>query len=360
MEHILTAHFSKYPQMTPQDAVKLIYQSSFGGGHLITDTTAALSYLRAERAAVTAAPLPLCEDIGRGMTRLSLQAEQCASIDDTMLIRIFSASAKRVLSRKDNRQRMEDGLSVLTQLTAQRKAPFSEEELSAYLEEYRAAGYPIVRHSEIYRQAYAPTYRVMESVFPMLLPLISAIDHLLAVNSSPVCIAIDGNAAAGKTTAAEALASLYDCNVFHMDDFFLPFHMRTPQRLAEPGGNVHYERFHDEVISGILSQKSFSYVPYSCNEGAYLPPITVKPKHLSIIEGSYAHHPRLQHAYDLRAAMQIDPEEQKKRILRRNGEELLQMFLTRWIPLESTYFHTYRIFSEADILINPKSLQNNG
>ena len=358
MEHILTVHFSKYPKMTPQDAVKLIYQSSFGGGHLISDTSAAMAYLRTERASATMLSIPLCEPIGHGMTRLSLHSEQCASIDDMTLIRMFAASAKRVLSRKDNQQRMEEGLSVLTQMTAQGKAPFSMDALSVYLHDYRVAGYPIVRHSEIFRQTYDPAYRVMESIFPSLFPLISAIDRLLATQKESVCIAIDGNAAAGKTTAADALASLYDCNVFHMDDFFLPFHMRTPQRLAEPGGNIHYERFHDEVISGILSQESFSYAPYSCSEGTYLPPITVEPKRLSIIEGSYAHHPLFRHAYDLRAVLYITPKEQQTRILRRNGEDLLNMFLARWIPLESTYFHTYRIFSEADILITDQCVKN--
>jgi len=40
------------------------------------------------------------------------------------------------------------------------------EELEAYLEEYKRAGYPMVSHSEQYRQAYKPAYRiVLESIF---------------------------------------------------------------------------------------------------------------------------------------------------------------------------------------------------
>lgn len=65
--------------------------------------------------------------------------------------------------------------------------------------------------------------------------------------------AIDGNAAAGKSTLAARIAAFfapqYSVNVFHMDDFFLPGALRTPERLAEPGGNVHYERFQDEVLA---------------------------------------------------------------------------------------------------------------
>ena len=45
---ILIAHAKRYPLMQPQDAVKLIYQNEFGGGHLIRDEEACLNYLRRE------------------------------------------------------------------------------------------------------------------------------------------------------------------------------------------------------------------------------------------------------------------------------------------------------------------------
>ena len=61
-------------------------------------------------------------------------------------------------------------------------------------------------------------------------------------------IAIDGRAASGKTTLAAALAAETGGTVVHMDDFFLPAELRTPQRLAAPGGNVHAERFAEEVL----------------------------------------------------------------------------------------------------------------
>ena len=35
LEAILKIHVKRYPLMQPTDAVKLIYQNEFGGGHLI-------------------------------------------------------------------------------------------------------------------------------------------------------------------------------------------------------------------------------------------------------------------------------------------------------------------------------------
>ena len=71
--------------------------------------------------------------------------------------------------------------------------------------------------------------------------LLSQLDKLLA--DGPIILAIDGGSASGKTTLSDSLANIYDCTVFHMDDFFLCPEQRTQERYAEPGGNVDRERF---------------------------------------------------------------------------------------------------------------------
>jgi len=72
-------------------------------------------------------------------------------------------------------------------------------------------------------------------------------------------IAMDGRAAAGKTTLAEELAVTLGGAVVHMDDFFLPGELRTPERLAAPGGNVHAERFVEEVLPYLRRGEAFRY-----------------------------------------------------------------------------------------------------
>ena len=80
-----------------------------------------------------------------------------------------------------------------------------------------------------------------------------------------VIVAVDGKCTSGKTTLAARLAEIYDCNVFHMDDFFLRPEQRTPERFAEVGGNVDYERFQEEVLLPLKSGKAFSYRPFDCS-----------------------------------------------------------------------------------------------
>ena len=52
-------------------------------------------------------------------------------------------------------------ISVLERLAREEKCPFSAAELTAYLTGYRAAGCPMVSHSETYRNLYHPAYRVV-------------------------------------------------------------------------------------------------------------------------------------------------------------------------------------------------------
>lgn len=171
----------------------------------------------------------------------------------------------------------------------------------------------------------------------------------LQKEKTPLLIAIDGRCAAGKTTLAALLQDVTDCNLFHMDDFFLPPKLRTRERLGEPGGNVEYERFCLEVIRPILEGRPFSFRPYSCHLRRQTEPVFVQPKPLSIVEGAYSCHPHLWNYYDLRIFLDIDRTEQLRRIRSRNGAEQLKIFEEQWIPLEERYFSAFQIRERCDL-----------
>lgn len=156
---ILRLHAARYPLMQPQDAVKLLYQSTFGGGHLIRNRAQCLLRLEAEYAATPQqADLPLCEELGGALVRVQLGALDACHISPQMLCTWFIDSAARCSGRMDV---FEDKLRILEAQTAAGLFGFSGDALSAYLRAYCAAGCPAVSHSEIYRRAYAPAYRVV-------------------------------------------------------------------------------------------------------------------------------------------------------------------------------------------------------
>lgn len=187
--------------------------------------------------------------------------------------------------------------------------------------------------------------------------ILSAIGRCKSGNT-PFLIAIDGRCAAGKTTLAKQLQDTLSCNVFHMDDFFLPPGLRTRERLAQPGGNVDYERFRSEVLLPILQGGSFSYRPYNCHLQRQVEPKRVLPKTINIVEGSYSCHPHLWDAYNLRIFLDIDPAEQLQRIEKRNGTENVKVFQKQWIPLEETYFSAYQIAQHCDLLFLPTQMED--
>lgn len=165
-----------------------------------------------------------------------------------------------------------------------------------------------------------------------------------------VIVAIDGSCTAGKTTLASKLAELYDCNVIHMDDFFLRPEQRTPQRYAQIGGNVDYERFLAEVLLPLKAGKAFSYRPFDCGSFTLTAPVEVLPKKLTVIEGTYSHHPRFGDPYDLKIFLTVPPEVRRQRILERPAF-LHRRFFEEWIPMEQRYFDGFRIPQQSDILI---------
>ena len=167
-----------------------------------------------------------------------------------------------------------------------------------------------------------------------------------------ILIAIDGSCTAGKSTLAALLARELDCNLFHMDDFFLRPEQRTPERLAQPGGNVDYERFREEVLLPLKEGTPFSYRPYDCSAGKLKEPVTVEPKPINIIEGTYSHHPYFEDPCDLRVFLKVSPEVRRSRILQRPAF-LHKRFLEAWIPMEQRYFEEFSIEEQADLALWP-------
>ena len=153
----------------------------------------------------------------------------------------------------------------------------------------------------------------------------------------PVLVAIDGPCAAGKTGFARALAQQIGAAVVHADDFFLPPALRTPARLAVPGGNLHYERLLAQVLLPLRQTGRACFQPYDCHADALRPAIVLECPRVVLVEGSYTCQPALWDQYDLHFFLTLDAAEQRKRITARNGMEA-HRFFEEWIPLENAYF----------------------
>lgn len=165
LELILREHTERYPKMKPTDAVKLIYQNEFGGGHLIRDGRACLNALLREYASVERnISVPLYENIGNGMVRVNL-----AAVEESALERLCTEFIRSAAAHRGDMCSFLSKLETLKALTAQGVFAFGSTELDLYLAEYERAGCPAVSHSAEYRQYYSPAYRVIlssDAAFP--------------------------------------------------------------------------------------------------------------------------------------------------------------------------------------------------
>jgi len=178
--------------------------------------------------------------------------------------------------------------------------------------------------------------------------LFASIEELMQ-KKEQVIVAIDGDCASGKTTLAELVAQTFDCNIIQMDHFFLRPEQKTAVRLATVGGNIDHGRFVDEVLIPLKSGKHFSYQPFNCKTQAFGAPIFIEAKRLTVIEGSYSHHPAFSNYYDLKVVLSIPEDLQIERILKRNGHIMLENFKNIWIPMEKKYATTFELEKNSDL-----------
>ena len=344
-EIYLEEQLQKHPSMSPQDIVKLCYQAVFGAEHLLEDSEKARAYLSEEMDSVTAEDGELYEKISSGTIRVNLRVWKKRGLPTEWLFNMFAYSLKK--STREN----EAFLCVIREaerLIASADVSFSLAEWEKYIEEYISDGIRAVSHSEEYRRAEKPSYRIVDASFIRIFPVLEKINE---IRKRPAVIALDGRAASGKTTLSVLLSAVLDADVIHMDDFFVPLDLRTAERFLTPGENIHHERFSMEVLPFITDEGPFSYRIFDCSKMDYNGMREIGTKPFRIVEGSYSCHPVFGEYADVTVFSDVAYEEQLRRIRNRNGERLLSMFVDRWIPLEEEYFKAFEIQKKADITV---------
>lgn len=335
-----------HPSMQPRDVVKLCYQAAFGAEHLLADQKRARAYFDEEYDKVDENNIPLYEEISQDVCRVNLAAWKKSGMPSEWLFRMFVGTAS---VPQGSKTLFLQYLERAEQILKTADTSFEESEWKTYLLEYKESGMPSVHHSQVYREKEHPSYRIVNRRFIDVLPILQKAAQIQ--QDGIRVIAIDGRAAAGKSTAAEMLGKILDADIVQMDDFFLPPSLRTEERLSEAGGNVHYERFKEEVMPYLKTSREFSYRCFDCYRMDYHGEQSVKTLLWRLVEGSYSQHPVLGNYADLKVFMDVEPKEQMRRIICRNGNEMAAMFHDRWIPMEENYFEHYQIRNGADLVL---------
>ena len=368
-EKILRQQVSVHPSMEPRDVVKLCYQAAFGAEHLLEDLEAAEKYFMREYEQVQPdKEEPLYECIGEDIVRVNLGAWKKRMLPPEWLFRMFVETASR--PPKGRKESFDACIREADCLAAEGFFSFDQ----AAWEEF-SRGYPLaepiaVHHSDNYRKSEKPAYRLVHARCMRLLPLLELLnkkerekepgeeqkhrqerEQPRDIPAGNCVVAIDGRCASGKTTLSGLLAKIIDGSVIHMDDFFLPVDLRKEERLREPGGNVHYERFIEEVIPFLKTGEDFSYRCFDCKKMELGQERTVQGSGIIVVEGAYSCHPKFGEYMTLKAFCDVGPEEQLCRVAARDGELCAETFKQLWISMEEAYFAAYSVRERADVVI---------
>ena len=342
---LLIKHYKDFSELQIQDVFKYLYQSSFGCEHLISSLKTVTDYIAKEYNTVKSENEIQIEQLDGNYSRVHLSYLKDGLTVDTFG-KLFFLSAKK---ETDGLANLEKKLEIAKKLVREGLLPFSVNEFENAVNEWKNNGYPAVHHSDIFREKYKAAYRLIANEYIPFLTLFTELDKRLYKDS--VRLAIEGGSASGKTTLSKALEALYDCTVFHMDDFFLQPEQRTAERLAEVGGNVDRERFLEEVLQPLKRGETINYRRFNCRNMKIEEAVQIAPKKLTVIEGAYSMHPELSECYDYSVFLDIDEERQKKRIEKRNTPELAKRFFNEWIPLEKVYFKKMNVKERCDMVI---------
>jgi hypothetical protein len=155
----LKAQLSLHPAMTPQDVAKLCYQAAHGAEHLLADLSRARGYLLRELESVEADPhVPLIEPISDEIARVNLAAWKARELSADQLFDLFAATAQ---ISEDGGDRLQAYLDEAEALLSDEQTAISPSAWSEFRTAYDALGRPSIHHSDSYRSAEHPAYRIV-------------------------------------------------------------------------------------------------------------------------------------------------------------------------------------------------------
>ncbi len=158
---LLAHHFRRYPRMELVDVYKLLHQAAMGPGHAIDDPPDARAKLTAEMANLGEGPEdPIADPISPDgkMARIHLRPYFAAGHTENVLADAFVQTGRTYPAAPE---KLEKFCACLGDLAGAGGIPFSRDEVERYVQAIAARAYPVVHHSDAYRTAYRPAYRVV-------------------------------------------------------------------------------------------------------------------------------------------------------------------------------------------------------
>lgn len=165
LRRILSDQLLRYPRFEVRDLYKLIYQAAMGSEHAAQDIVAAHKRLQRELNGLAEGPEePIVDPISPdgGIVRINLRPYIAGGGDPSALVVAFIRTANEYKGTRANLRRY---WSYAERMAEAQQLPFAPSALGGFFANMEAERFPAVHHSQVYRAAYHPAYRVIVHKF---------------------------------------------------------------------------------------------------------------------------------------------------------------------------------------------------
>lgn len=161
VEALITRHLERRPLTTATDIYKLLYQGVFGVGHLLHKDARGRLEMEARTLCLDEQPEEtLIEEVSIDGTMVRVNLRPYLK-RDLPLERLYSAMEKSELEEGRTEEFIEVW-KIFKRLVRSGRLRFDEEEVKELDREIENRGCLPRHHSEVYRRAYSPAYRVVK------------------------------------------------------------------------------------------------------------------------------------------------------------------------------------------------------
>jgi uridine kinase len=190
------------------------------------------------------------------------------------------------------------------------------------------------------------------------------IQGLIAGQSRPVVIALDGPSGVGKSTVAQSLATMLPAVIVPSDDFFsaqltdAEWDARTPVERARDA--IDWVRLRRDAIEPLRAGRCAVWHPFDFaggvrDDGSYgMASIAEQrePAVIILVEGAYSSRPELADLIDLTVLLDAPEPVRRARLESREAPAFLEAWHSRWDDAEAYYFNEVRPAESFDVVID--------
>jgi hypothetical protein len=168
ISNLTSQHIARYPNLELIDLYKLLHQSALGASHAsaaddILEKEFNLEWDNLTGVHVEPAIDPISPDGKIARIHLRSYLSQDYSKDDLLMAFIRTANA-----HNGSQEKLKKFCNCVRDLSKAKQLPFNPEDTEAFLNDVENKDYPTLRHSNIFKKEYEPSYRIVHLDYLLL------------------------------------------------------------------------------------------------------------------------------------------------------------------------------------------------